>query len=682
MSTNKHANRLIHEKSPYLLQHAHNPVNWYPWDKRAFTKAKNEDKPILLSSGYSTCHWCHVMAHESFENEEVAKILNENFVAIKVDREERPDIDHIYMTFCQALTGSGGWPLTVFMTPEQKPFYAGTYFPLYSKYNYPGFIELLAKVSELWKRDRQTLVVRSEDFVISIKNMTPKRKIGDLPHQAITEAVSLFGKSFDPRHGGFSRSPKFPMPHVLQFLMNYALTSNRKALSLVDKTLDSMYRGGIYDHIGGGFSRYSTDRLWLVPHFEKMLYDNALLIPIFVKMGIITDKAVYKSVAVETLDYLMRDMESPEGAFYTAEDADSEGIEGLFYVFSPDEISNILPENEARLFIKHFGITEKGNFEGKSIPNLLSQKTLPEPDTEIAELISELKIRVRRARAKRVRPHRDEKILTGWNGLLIAALARAGRGLNRPDYYAKAEKCYQFIKKHLTSETGRLYGSYCDGQIGSLGILDDYSFLTYGLLELFQATGKAYLLEDARHLVESMFMLFGDDQEGGFYFYGNDSEELVLRPKESYDGALPSGNAIAVHNLLTLSRLKKEPYYQDVAEKALKTFAKEIELSPKSHAAWLDAMLQINSKPTAVIASVSAADAVPLEQVVDNNYYPFITVIRYKGDMELARELPFLEDYTIGATPTAYVCTEKQCYAPITEPSALKDLLDKLYFAG
>lgn len=682
MDMKQKANRLINESSPYLLQHANNPVDWYPWGEQAFAKALAEDKPVLLSSGYSTCHWCHVMAHESFENRDVADVLNKHFVAIKVDREERPDIDNIYMTFCQAMTGGGGWPLTIFMTADQKPFYAGTYFPLISRGNYPGFIDLLTEINRIWHNDRQLLLTRSEEFINAIKRVIPQRKQTSIPLNVINESIPIFVRNYDNDYGGFSSAPKFPMPHSLGYLINYSLLNDKSVLKMVDKTLECMYRGGIYDHVAGGFSRYSTDNKWLVPHFEKMLYDNALLVPLYSLMFNITNKFYFAEVAKETINYLLRDMLSPEGAFYTAEDADSEGSEGLFYVFTKDELFANLPKEEALLFCKHFNITDKGNFEGKSIANLINNKVLLSTNTEHGQLISELKVKVRRYRGNRPRPHRDEKLLAGWNGLLIAALAIAGRIFDRPDYYAKANKCYEFIKKNMCPD-GRLFGSYCNGKLGSLAVLDDYAYLIHGLLELFASTGNAQLLKDARHLTENVFMLFGDSDEGGFYFYGTDSEQLVLRPKESYDGALPSGNSIMVQNLLTLSNIKREPYYKDIATKSIKTFANELKNNPLSHSSWLNAIMLFEKQPIhVVISSMSAVDAAELGRVVDGNYYPFLSVVKHRGDLNLESELPYLKDYAVGAKPVAYVCSDTQCYQPIDSPESLKQLLDKLYFGN
>ncbi|HQA48726.1 MAG TPA: thioredoxin domain-containing protein, partial [Bacillota bacterium] len=557
MAGSRKTNRLIHEKSPYLLQHAHNPVDWYPWGEEAFEKAKLEDKPIFLSIGYSTCHWCHVMERESFEDEEVAKVLNDYYVSIKVDREERPDIDSIYMSVCQAVTGQGGWPLTIIMTPDEKPFFAGTYFPKSGKYGYPGLVELLLRIKDAWDTERDRLVETGSNITEAIKN-SPRRIDGEkLGQETAERALRGFRNSFDEVYGGFGGAPKFPTPHNLYFLLRYWKASgNGTALIMVEKTLESMYKGGLFDHIGFGFSRYSTDGKWLVPHFEKMLYDNALLAYAYTEAYQATGKDIYKDIARKIFTYVLRDMTSTGGGFYSAEDADSEGEEGKFYLWQPEEVKEAAGEEDGKLFCDWYGISPAGNFEGKSIPNLIGRDLgILYEDKALARRLDGVREKLFMYREKRIRPHRDDKILTSWNGLMIAALALGGRAFHSDEYIKAAEAAYGFIQRNLVRGDGRLLARYRDGESAFPAYLDDYAFLVWGLIELYRATFKTGYLKRALELNRDMLDLFWDEREGGLFLYGEDSEQLIMRPKEVYDGALPSGNSVALYNMLRLSRM-------------------------------------------------------------------------------------------------------------------------------
>ncbi len=582
MTTKKMPNRLIQEKSPYLLQHAYNPVDWLPWCEEAFAKAKAEDKPIFLSIGYSTCHWCHVMAHESFEDEVVAKILNKSFISIKVDREERPDIDSIYMSFCQAFNGSGGWPLTIVMTPEGEPFFAGTYIPKHAKYNLGGLIDILNRIVELWHSDRKSFT----DYALKAKEALDKElnvaKPKVLSEDIIAKAVQELKKSFERNYGGFSDAPKFPIPHNLMFLMRaYKMQKEEALLHMVEHTLKSMYRGGIFDHIGFGFSRYSTDKKWLVPHFEKMLYDNALLLLAYTEGYELTGELMYKEVAEKIISYVLRALLSPQGGFYCGEDADSEGVEGKFYVWTVDEVKAVLGEERGELFCHSYDITTDGNFEGKNIPNLIHNEE--ELSSEQKKMLEESRKLLFEHREKRIHPHKDDKILTYWNGLIIAALSYAGRIFKSEEYISAARTGANFILNTMVDEGGRLYSRFRDGEVEHKGYLEDYANISYGLIELYEATLEEDYLRSAERLTSSMLELFWDFEHGGLFLYGSDAEQLILRPKEIYDGALPSGNSVAAYNLLRLGSILERQDFIDHTEKIFEAFGERIEKIPSAH---------------------------------------------------------------------------------------------------
>lgn len=668
-------NRLAHEKSPYLLQHAHNPVDWYPWGEEAFAKARAEDKPIFLSIGYSTCHWCHVMERESFEDKDVASILNRNFVSIKVDREERPDIDHIYMDVCQALTGHGGWPLTIIMTPDQKPFFAGTYFPKNDRMGMQGLISILEAIKKAWDTKRDELLDSGEKITqyISSKPASSKKEI---PEEIFDRAFSFYKQYFDHVYGGFGHAPKFPTPHNLMFLLRYwKRTSNDDALKMVEKTLDSMYRGGIYDHIGFGFCRYSTDKQWLVPHFEKMLYDNALLAITYLEAYQAIKKEKYAVIAREILTYILRDMTSPEGGFYCAEDADSEGVEGKFYIWILDEIIEVLGEKEGTLFANFYDITRKGNFEGKNIPNLINNNT---PFEQI-KTMENAREKLFQHRYRRIHPHKDDKILTSWNGLMIAAMAFAGRVLKDEAFSNAAERAVNFINNNLIREDGRLLARFRDGESGLLAYAEDYANLTYGLIELYETTLKPEYLKQALDFTEDLLSLFWDEDEGGLYVYGNDGESLISRPKEAYDGAIPSSNSVSALNFMKLARLTGRQEFEEKADEILKSFSDEILVNPISYSYSLMALIFGTSKgKEVVIVSEDLEQAKPFINELSAKYNPFVVWMTYQPDNSTIEEIaPFVKQYTMTDNKTTvYVCENFSCQAPVTELDEFKRLLE------
>lgn len=576
-------NHLIHEKSPYLLQHAYNPVDWYSWNEEAFETAKRENKPIFLSIGYSTCHWCHVMAHESFEDQGVADLLNQDFVAIKVDREERPDIDHIYMTVCQALTGQGGWPLTIIMDADKRPFYAATYLPRGNQGGMMGLLELLPRVAQLWAEDKDSLLQSGQQISQLIAEQPEQKTSQSVTLTLLSQAFRQFAQTFDAAWGGFGPPPKFPTPHNLLFLLRYNQSmKEEQALQMVEKTLQCMYRGGIYDHIGFGFARYSTDRYWLVPHFEKMLYDNALLAMAYLECYRLTGKEFYAGVSRDIFSYVLRDMTGPEGEFFSAEDADSEGEEGKFYLWSRDEIEVVLGE-QAEQWAKTYDISQSGNFEGRNIPNLTRTK----PDYEPRQIMEEQRQKLLAYRAQRPRPLKDDKVLTAWNGLMIAAMAMGARILKDDRFLQAASQAVNFIIKNLRRQDGRLLARYRDGHAEYLAYAADYAYLIWGLVELYEASLDDKYLSLALDLNRDLLRYFWDEENGGLFFYGHDAEILLTRPKEAYDGALPSANAVASLNFLRLARLSPNPELEEKAQQTMDCFAGQIQEHPTAHSFWL-----------------------------------------------------------------------------------------------
>ncbi len=639
------SNRLQYETSPYLLQHKDNPVDWYPWGNEAFERARAEDKPIFLSIGYSTCHWCHVLAHESFEDREIADLLNRYFIPIKVDKEERPDIDSVYMAVCQAFTGSGGWPTSIFMTAEQKPFFAGTYFPKTARGGMIGMRELLLAIHEKWEQDRQTLL-KQADEILKHLNSTDGTS-GTAEDELTHTAVELYKRRYDAKHGGFGRAPKFPAPHNLLFLLSYYERYNdQDCLHMAEHTLLQMYRGGLFDHIGFGFCRYSTDKAFLVPHFEKMLYDNALLILAYCKAYANTKKPLYLEIAEKTAAYILRDMTSEEGAFYSAQDADSQGEEGKFYLFTPTELRQVLGEEDGNRFNRHFDICDKGNFEGMSIPNLLQSDVT---DTTLDALLP----LVREYRQMRFPLGLDDKILTSWNSLMIAAMCELYLVSKKPLYLQAAQRADAFIQKYLYAD-GTLFVSYRDGKRGTTGFLDDYAGYMLAQLCLYKATFDSVYAERTEQIFDKVAAEFGD-HTGGFYLYSRDSEALILRPKETYDGAMPSGNSLMAYNLVWMAMITDSPKYRKAAEQQLEFLVAEASAYPIGYAMFLTAFLHVVEPPTKIII-VSDADAdtqeLPLAVPTDA-----VAVLRAPS-----QEYPLKNDQT-----TYYVCTRHSCLPPTND---------------
>ncbi len=671
MSEHKYTNKLIQEKSPYLLQHAHNPVDWYPWGPEAFGRAAGEDKPIFLSIGYSTCHWCHVMERESFEDQEVAHILNRDFVCIKVDREERPDIDSIYMSVCQALTGHGGWPLTVFLTPDRQPFYAGTYFPKEDSRGLMGLMSLLRSVKEAWDSKRDSLLQSAKSIIehVSQEEVSDETKISkDIIHEAFTH----FKYNFDSKYGGFGTSPKFPSPHTLLFLLRYWYSEKEPyALEMVEKTLESMKNGGIFDHIGFGFSRYSTDKKWLVPHFEKMLYDNALLAIAYGEAYSATGNKNYEETARQILDYIQRDMHSQFGAFYSAEDADSEGVEGKFYIWSREEVLDVLGSKDGEEYCRLFDITSSGNFESLNIPNLIETGTLSEQQKFFAE---DCRKKLFDYREKRVHPYKDDKVLTSWNGLMIAAMAYCGRILGEDKYIESAKRCVDFIYKKLIRTDGRLLARYRDGEAVFPAYLEDYAFLVWGLLELYEATFTTIYLKRALKLTDAMLNLFGENNSAGLFLYGHDSEQLIARPRESYDGAIPSGNSVAAMNLLRLARITGHHEYENRAKAIMDFFSSQVEAAPTGHSYMLCSYMYSVSDVSSEIV-ITGENSKEMLDTLNRKYLPFAVAISNISP-ELTEIAPFIGEYkSQNGKTAAYVCRNYSCMEPITEAKKLGEVL-------
>ncbi|WP_408006479.1 thioredoxin domain-containing protein [Pseudalkalibacillus sp. A8] len=670
------ANRLIQEKSPYLLQHAYNPVDWYPWGEEAFEKAERENKPVMVSIGYSTCHWCHVMERESFEDEKVAKLLNERFVAIKVDREERPDIDNIYMKVVQGITGQGGWPLHAFLTPDQKPFYGGVYFPKKSRYGQPGFIDVITQLYNQYKGNPEKIKDIGEKITNALQEKMKVEHGEQLDEKILRDCYSQLSGSFDMTHGGFGQAPKFPTPPLLTFLLKYHRWSNDgRALHFVTKTLDSMADGGIYDHVGYGFARYSVDEKWLVPHFEKMLYDNALLANTYIDAYTATANEVYKRVAKEVLSYVQRDMTDPACGFYSAEDADSEGEEGKFYVWSKEEIIVHLGEETGQLFCEVYDITDEGNFEGKNIPNLIDSRF-----DEIAEKqgistgnlmkkMGEAMQVLYGIRKKRVHPHKDDKILTSWNGYMIASFAKAGRVFANDKYTETAEQAYRFVEENLI-EGNRLKARFREGQTAYDGYLDDYANFVWASIELYETTFEIRYLRNAKQFTDDMIRLFWDEESGGFYFSGHDSEQLILRPKELHDGATPSGNSVAANQLWKLAKLTGETKYEERLDKLFTVFSEDVSHYPSGAVHLLEAFIltKLDGKEVVVIGPDKGGDRQSFIKKINRRFLPEVTIHNITSGSDLADIAPFAREYKpIEDNTTVYLCKNFACDRPTTD---------------
>ena len=638
------SNHLKNATSPYLLQHAENPVDWYPWCEEAFERAREENKPIFLSVGYSTCHWCHVMAHESFEDRATAEILNKYFISVKVDREERPDIDSVYMTVCQAFTGSGGWPMSIFMTWDKKPFLAGTYFPVRPQYGMPGFSDLLKAVAAQWNGRRDELLDSARRIVAQLRQTEAVSENKDTENLC-GRAVQMFFDSFDSVWGGFGAAPKFPVPHNLLFLTLYAgQKDNPGALKMVEKTLTQMQKGGIFDHIGYGFSRYSTDQYYLAPHFEKMLYDNALLIMAYASVYVITQNQLYLDTAEKAAQYVLREMTSPDGGFYSAQDADSEGVEGKYYTFTLDEIIDILGRERGEQFSETFDITAEGNFEGVNIPNLLKSNAL---DADFGAEIPKLYD----YRKNRSSLHLDDKILISWNSMMIAALSLLYRASRDGKYLQAAVSAQTFLEENL-SEGLRLSTSWRDGKASEKGFLDDYGFYVAALMELYHSTLDRAYLEKAERLCGEAVRRFADEKNGGFYLADLDDTELFMNPKESYDGAIPSGNSVMAYNLVRLYQLTGKEEYGELAEKQFRYMSAQAQDYPAGHSMFLLAKLIHDNPPDhIVIALKNRAD---LEKIKER-----LPLLANVIAVSQCREYPLINDST-----TFYICKNHTCLAP------------------
>ena len=658
------SNRLSTERSPYLLQHAENPVDWRPWGPEVFEEAKRTDKPVLLSIGYSTCHWCHVMAHESFEDETVAQAVNAAFLPVKVDREERPDVDAVYMAACLAMNGSGGWPLTVLLTPDQKPFWAGTYLPK------DQLLHLLRKAARLWREDRAGVLATGDTLTAHLQQEGQTRP-GTPSRELVRQAVSQFAQSYDERWGGFGAAPKFPTPHNLIFLLRYAqLAKEEHAREMALHTLNNMYRGGLFDHVGGGFSRYSTDQHWLVPHFEKMLYDNALLALAYTEAFQHTRCPIYGKITRRTLDYVLRELSGPQGGFCCGQDADSDGVEGKYYALTPDELAQALGGVDGLRFCQWYGITPEGNFEGKSIPNLLGQSQFDQDPEDMAALREQ----VYAYRLSRTALHRDDKVLTAWNGLAMAALARAGLVLDEPWYLDAARQTAEFLAEKLTTSDGRLLARWRDGDAAHPGKLDDYAFLAYGLLELYSATFDASYLTRAVGLADCLLKLFFDGERGGFYPYASNGEQLLTRTKEAYDGAMPSGNSIAALVLFRLSRLTGEMRWREAADLQLSWLAGAAEGYPAGHSFAMLACLE-ELWPTAELVITAQKPPEELRGFLREAPRLGLTVLvkTQENAGTLAALAPFTKDYPIPAQGAQYyLCQGGACAQPVDSIPELK----------
>ncbi len=685
VTESKHTNALINETSPYLLQHAHNPVNWYPWGEEALAKARAENKPILLSIGYSACHWCHVMEHESFENEDIAQLMNENFVNIKVDREERPDLDQIYMTAVQMMTGQGGWPMTMFLTPEGVPFYGGTYFPPNDRYNMPGFPRVLLSVAEAYRS-------QPEQVASTVTNMLGElRRIGIaeesrelLTSEILDSSYRRIAKNYDRLHGGFGGAPKFPPAMTLEFFLHtHYRTRSTESLEIVQQTAQKMAEGGMYDQLGGGFHRYSVDAKWLVPHFEKMLYDNALLSRLYLHIYQLTKDPFARRVAEETLDYVTREMTDAGGGFYSSQDADSEGEEGKFFVWTRDEVAEILGEKSAAVFSNYYDVTEGGNFEGNNILHVKDtlEDVAHKHDLTVeqaSEVIRQGRQKLFDVREQRVKPGRDEKVLTAWNGLMLASFAEAAAILDRSDYRDIARANAKFLLTELRRD-GVLLRTWKDGQAKLNGYLEDYASLIDGLITLYEATGELDWIASAIELAEKMIEQFWDDEAGGFFFTGKSHEQLIVRSKEWLDNATPSGNSIAALVLLKLNALTGNDDYRRRAITIFRLAADQVRRYPSAFGLALQALDFYLSPPLEVVI-VSRDDSPQFHQLraaLNATYLPNRVIAACTTDCDRAVELlPLFQGRTSTETATAYVCRSHSCQAPVSSAEELLRQLD------
>ncbi len=674
MDDRRDTNRLVHETSPYLLQHAHNPVAWFPWGEEAFEKARDEDRPIFLSVGYAACHWCHVMAHECFENEEIAQIMNAHFVNVKVDREERPDVDEIYMNAVQVMTGSGGWPMSVFLTPQGVPFYGGTYFPPESRHNIPGFPQVLESVARHYREKGDNVADVANRLHEHLRAMARIDALADdLTETDFDGAFQKIRSNFDFQNGGFGTQPKFPNSMNLDvFLRTYLRTGDEEARAMVKLTLEKMARGGIYDQIGGGFHRYSVDSRWLVPHFEKMLYDNALLTQLYTHTYQMTRQPFFARIARSILDYTRREMTAPEGGFYSTQDADSEGEEGKFFVWTPQEVMDLLGEEDGAAFCRYFDVTEQGNFEGK---NILNTPRIYEVNEDAMARRCAILFK---AREERVKPGRDEKIQVSWNGLMISAFAQAYRAFGDPIYLESASDAAQFILENMRTDRGLLLHTCKDGRARFNAYQDDYACLIVGLVDLYEASFEPSYLIAARDFTEVMIDQFWDREDGGFFYTGRDHEELIVRSKNPFDNATPSGNSMGAMALLRLGTLLEREDWRDMGARILHLFGRHIREVPSGFGNMicaLDLYLR-GAVEVAILGDRDSEDTVALLNVVNKTWRP--NVVLCGGSDPVSDAIPLLKNRgMIDGRATAYVCRNFVCSEPVTDAEALEKLLDE-----
>lgn len=678
-SPKKYTNNLINETSPYLLQHAHNPVDWYAWGDEAFARAKAEDKPVFVSIGYSACHWCHVMEHESFENEETAAIMNENFVNIKVDMEERPDVDRIYMDFVQMTTGSGGWPLNVFLSPEKLPFFGGTYFPPDNRYNMPSFQRVLTSVADAWATKREELLHSANDVLGEMRRVGLAEIAGEgLSKDQLDTAFQSFVRYFDAANGGFGGAPKFPPAMGLEFLLRYYhRTKNENALEIITKTADKMAHGGIYDQLGGGFHRYTVDAIWLTPHFEKMLYDNAQLARLYLHIFQATKDEFYKRIAVETLEYIKREMTNEKGGFYSTQDADSEGVEGKFFVWTPAEIEEILGAEDAQIFNFYYDVSEEGNFEEKNILNV--ENTMAEAagvlritPEKLQTVLEKGREKLFVEREKRIKPFRDEKVLTAWNGLMLATFAEASAILDSRDYLCIARKNADFILENLQKD-GYLLRTWKDGKAKLNAYLEDYANFADGLTELFQVSGEIKYLREAKRLADMLITEFWDEESGGFFFTANNHEELLVRKKDYFDNATPSGNSVAADVLLKLAKLTGEEKYERFAVTVLRLVSAQVRRYPNGFGRVLST-LEFYFNPAKEIVILGDSDE--LKSEIWRGFLPNKVVVLAENAGENAEFIPLLREKSlIDGKPTAFVCENFACRKPVATTEELRNQL-------
>ena len=702
-----HSNRLAAEKSRYLQQHKDNPVHWFPWGKEAFAKARKENKPLFLSIGYSSCHWCHVMAHESFEDEQIAELMNRYFVSIKVDREERPDLDNIYMAAVTAIAGQGGWPLTVFLTPDKKPFYGGTYFPPEPRWGSPGFRQVLVTIHEAWETRREQVETSGESLIQGLQKLAAISTKSDLSRQSLDVGFEQFSQLYDSEYGGFGQMPKFPSSHNLSFLLRYwQRTGKAQALEMVEKTLTEMAKGGIYDHLAGGFHRYSTDERWQIPHFEKMLYDQAMLAKTYLEAFQATHQEEFAQTAREIFDYVLQDMQAETGGFFSAEDADSEEPqevtstpkhkkEGAFYVWSQAEIISVLGEKDAEVFDYHYGVEKNGNaihdphgeFSGKNI--LFVAHTLEQSSQHCQKDVKEIEAILKRSRAqlavhraRRPRSHLDDKILLDWNGLMISSLAFGSRVLNDSKYAQAAQRAARFLLKELKTKEGRLLHRYRQGEAAIDATLADYAFFIQGLMDLYEATFDAHYLKEANELARDMIRLFWDEPRGGFFMTANDAEELILRQKDSYDGAYPSGNSVAALDLLRLASLTFHEEYHWTAQELMESFAQELNSRPSAHGQMLIALDYWTGPVKEIVLATDGKNETlaSMLKIIDRSFIPNkVVIVRDSSGPDFSVLLglaPFIEGQPpLAGQTTAYVCENHVCKLPTQDVRTLEELL-------